>query len=287
MLGHSRFCRALEGATKFSDTRSTVMHASAVEQLESAADYYMKGGFQEAAEYVRATGLLLDAYAYMDNGKKEDDPAKKARFFMMAEKVLRGAAESYENAGHIGKKELISRLLERVRGEKEIALSLTEVLHVPIISSTTAFPAPTPSYERAVGLEVFQHAEIRANLTAREKELKIGEDLELEMELVNAGKGPALLVKIEDVIPRGFELAEKSQAYRVEDGCLNMKGKRIDPLKTEELKLVLRTRARGTFPFKPRIVYSDENGTCKSHEPEALTITVKELGIKGWLKGER
>jgi len=75
--------------------------------------------------------------------------------------------------------------------------------------------------------------------------------------------------------------------YRVEDGCLDVKGKRIDQLKAEELKLVLRTRARGTFPFKPRIVYNDENGACKSHEPEAITVTVKELGIKGWLKGER
>jgi hypothetical protein len=230
---------------------------------------------------------LLDAYAYMDNGKKEDDPAKRARFFMMAEKVLQGAADSYENAGHISKKELISRLLERVHGEKEIALSLTEILHAPVISSTTVFPVPTPSFERAVGLEAFQHAEIRANLVAREKELKIGEDLELEIELANAGKGPAILVQIENVIPQGFVLAEMPQAYRVEDGCINMKGKRIDPLKAEELKLVLRTRARGIFPFKPRIVYNDENGACKSHEPEPITVTVKELGIKGWLKGER
>ena len=287
MLGHSRFCRALEDATKFSDTRSTAIHASAVEQLESAAEYYMKGGFEEAAEYVRATGLLLDAYAYMDSGKKEDDPAKKARFFMMAERVLQGAAGSYEKAGHVGKKELISRLLEKVRGEKEITLSLTEVLHAPIVSSTTAFPAPTPSFERAVGLEVFQHAEIRGNLIAHEKELKIGEDLELEMELVNAGKGPAVLARIENVIPRGFVLTEISQAYRVEDGCINMKGKRIDPLKTEELKLILCTKARGTFQFKPTIVYFDENGKCKSHEPEPVVITVRELGIKGWLKGGR
>jgi hypothetical protein len=69
---------------------------------------------------------------------------------------------------------------------------LTEVLDVPIVSSTTSFPAPTSSFERAVGLEVFQHAEIGVNLMAREKQLKIGEDLELEMEFVNAGEDPAI-----------------------------------------------------------------------------------------------
>ena len=29
----------------------------------------------------------------------------------------------------------------------------------------------------------------------------------------------------------------------------------------------------------------DETGNYKSHEPEPVTITVKELGISGWLKG--
>lgn len=73
--------------------------------------------------------------------------------------------------------------------------------------------------------------------------------------------------------------------YRAEDRYLNMKGKRPDPLKTEEVRLVLKPIAKGTFPLKPRILYLDDNGKYKSHEPEPVTITVKELGISGWLKG--
>jgi hypothetical protein len=41
------------------------------------------------------------------------------------------------------------------------------------------------------------------------------------------------------------------------------------------------------FSFKPTVLYLDEKGKYKSHEPEPVTIVVKELGIKGWLKGER
>jgi len=104
---------------------------------------------------------------------------------------------------------------------------------------------------------------------------------------VNAGKGFALLTKVTELIPEGFELAEKPDNYRVEDSYLNLKGKRLDPLKTEEVKLVLKPMVRGTFSLKPTVVYLDENGEYKSHEPEPVTITVKELGIKGWLKGER
>lgn len=66
-----------------------------------------------------------------------------------------------------------------------------------------------------------------------------------------------------------------------------MKGKRLDPLKMEEVKLVLTPKVQGEFPLKPTILYLDENGKYKTHEPEPVTITVRELGIKGWLKGEK
>jgi len=138
-----------------------------------------------------------------------------------------------------------------------------------------------------VGLERFEHADVQASVITRQRELKLGEKLSLEIELVNAGKGPAILIKLTEVIPEGFEVTEKPEIYRVEDSYVNMKGKRLDPLKTEEVKLVLKPKVQGEFQLKPRILYLDENGKYKSHEPELVTITVKELGIKGWLKGER
>jgi hypothetical protein len=138
-----------------------------------------------------------------------------------------------------------------------------------------------------VGSERFEHADIQANVIAHQKELKVGENLHLEIELVNAGKGAALLTKLTEILPEGFELIEKPETYRVEDRSLNMKGRRLDPLKTEEVRLVLKPKVQGVFPIKPRILYLDENGKYKSHEPEPVNVTVKELGVKGWLKGER
>jgi uncharacterized repeat protein (TIGR01451 family) len=136
-------------------------------------------------------------------------------------------------------------------------------------------------------LERFENANIQANIITRQKQLKVGENLDLEIELVNAGKGPAQLVKINQIIPEGFELVEKPETCRVEDSYINMKGKRIDPLRTEEVRLALKPKVQGEFSLRPTILYLDENGKYKSHEPEPVNITVKELGIKGWLKGER
>ena len=287
-LGHSRFCLALEAGTRYEDSRDTSLHTLATQHLESAASYYLKAGFKNASEYAEATQKLLDAYLYMHNAKTQTDPTKKAQFYMMAEKVLQASAGSYLKAKHPEKQEQVSTLLEKVKNERELALSLTEVLHAPLATSTTAtFTTPTPSEETPTGLERFENADVQANLIVRQKELKVGEDLRLEIELVNAGKGPALLIKVNEVIPQGFELIEKQDVYRVEDSYINLRGRRLDPLKTEDVKLVLKPKVQGTFVLKPTVLYLDENGKYKSHEPESVTIVIKELGIKGWIKGER
>ena len=106
----------------------------------------MKAGFQNASDYAKAIGLLFDAYVHMDNAKKENDPEKKAKLYAMAEKVLQTSAGSFIKAEHPEKTEQVQRLLEKVKEERELALSLSEVLHTPsIVSTTAAFTTPTPN----------------------------------------------------------------------------------------------------------------------------------------------
>ncbi len=211
---------------------------------------------------------------------------KKTKLFILAEKVLQASADTYLKAELAGKKEQVLGLLEKVKKERELAVSITEVLHAPsMVPITSSFNAPTSTSERAVGLERFEHADVQASVIARQRSMNVGEELDLEIELVNAGKGPAQLMKVEELVPEGFELTGKPEPYRVEDSYLNMKGRRLDPLKTEEVKLVLTPKVQGQFTLKPRILYLDENGKYKSHEPEPIEITVKELGLSGWLRG--
>jgi hypothetical protein len=153
------------------------------------------------------------------------------------------------------------------------------------MASTAAFATPSPTSEMAVGLERFEHADVHANIIVNSNELKVGETLDLEIELANAGKGTALLDKIEGAIPNGFEIAEKLQTYRIEGCNVNMKGKRLEQLKGEDVKLSLRPKHKGSFTVRPVILYVDEYGNTKSHQPEPVTVTVKELGIKGWIAG--
>lgn len=285
-MGNACFCKALESGTKFKLTPNVDLYTTAKQYMERAAHYYTEAGVESAAKWMQATQRFFDAYFYMCNAESEVDPEKKAKNYQLAEKHLDLAAHLYETAGYTTKRDETLRHLERVREEKELLISPAEILKArTIVSATHTVSALTPTKEEAVGLEELEHANIQANLITRLKEIKVGEDLNLEIELVNAGKRPALLIKTEHIIPEGFEIKEKPEIYRVEDSYLNMKGKRLDPLKTEEVKLVLTAHNKGTFTIKPRVLYLDETGKYKSHEPEPTTIKVKELGISGWIKG--
>ncbi len=281
-LAHSSFCKALEAGTEFEITRDMTMYSTTKKHMEAAANYYLKAGFETASEYAKATQRLFDAYVYMDNAKRETDPEKEARYYMMAEKVLQTSAGSYMKAKHPEKTEQVQRLLEKVREERELAASLSEVLHAPTItSSTVSFVTLTPSEEMAVGLERFEHADVQAKLIQHEKEIRVGEDFNLEMQIVNVGKEPVLLAKVEEILPAGFQLVAKPDYCHSGDAYLDMKGKRLDPLKIEEIRLVLRSFEKGTFEIKPRIVCVDETGHQMFRGPEPVAITVSEVVLPG------
>lgn len=82
--------------------------------------------------------------------------------------------------------------------------------------------------------------------------------------------------KREEITPEGFEIRRAPEIYRVEDRYLDMKGKR---LKTEEIRLVLRSATKGTSTSKPRIMYLDETRRYKSHEPRpAIVVESSDAG---------
>ena len=117
---------------------------------------------------------------------------------------------------------------------------------------------------------------IQARLIVRSKEVNVGEDVNLEMQLVNEGEAPALLVKVEEILPIGFELVAKPGYCRFEDEYLSMNRKRLDPLMTEEIRLTLRSFDKGIFEIKPKVIYVDATGHQMSCEPEPATINLSE-----------
>jgi uncharacterized repeat protein (TIGR01451 family) len=286
--GHSSFCKALEAGTRFEETQDQVHYSEARKHLVSAANLYVRAGFNGASEYAKATQRFFDAHVYMEKAGIELDPQEKARYYMMTERLLESSARSYLAANYPEKSKEVERLLGRVREEREMASSLSEVLLTPmLVSPAESFTVPMPTREQAVGLERFENADMETNLILGKREIRIGEEIDLEIEMTNTGKVPAQLMMVEDMIPEGFSVVSAPDFCRIEGSSINLKRRALPPLKMEEVKLVMKPREKGDFHLKPKILYFDENGNFNTHEPELVTIIVKELGISGWLRGPR
>ncbi len=280
--GNGAFCRALEYGTRFESTNEKDDFDKAKQYLGSAANYYLKSGFDNAYVWTSAAETLLDAYYYMTGAEIESSPERKMKAYLLAEKCLTRSAELYETVGYIGKKDEVLKTLKKVKEKREFALSLRELLTTPgDASSTSAISAPISTVEEPVGLQKFEHEFIHANLIVHQKEVAVGQDLELEIQLANLGKSAALLTRVDDIVPEGFDLAEEPKTFHVENASLNMKGKRLNPLETEDFRLVLRSFATGKFEIAPRIAYLDENRHEIFCELEPVTINVSKVVLPG------
>ncbi len=284
-LANASICRSLEAGTQFRRTRNTQLYSEIKKELETATDYYQEAGLQNAADWTRATGKLFDALVYLTDAATERESKKKTELFHLAEKHLQLAAKLYEQAGFPVKKNEALKHLERAREEKELLLTPVEALaENPALTRATAAPVSLIR-DQALGLERFDAANVVGNLSLHQKELGVGSDLTLELEMANVGKTAATLIKLENIAPDGFELDRERIQYRIEDNYIDMKGKRLEYLKTHEVKIPMKALRKGAFELRPRILFVDEKGTYRSYEFEPAAVTVRELGISGWLKG--
>jgi tetratricopeptide (TPR) repeat protein len=237
----------------------------------------------------RAQKKWKESIAFFEKSLQEYETFNASRFLVYwpARQVLYEQARVHLERDQPGDREKARELLnqaleifQKIGAKKDIEKTkrLLEALHPPVVQVA----------QKAVSSESLQRAEVQSNITATPRELKLGENLELEIEVTNTRKkGAFLLMKITEAIPEGFTVAKKPELYRMEDNCLIMREKRLAPSRTEVVKLVLTPKVQGTFHIKPKILYLDENGKEKTCEPKPTSITVKELGIKGWLKGGR
>jgi len=273
-MGNSVLCRALEAGTRFEASRDLKFYSIAKQNMESAANYYLKAGFEKASTWVNASQALLDAYVYMSRAETEIIHEEKIRQYQLAEKYLERSAKLYEKAGYIGKRDEALKVLAKIREKREFALSLSEAFKPPAVaSSTTVFSIPASTKEEAVGLDKFEHADIQAYLSVP-GEATLGEEFEIRIDLANIAKESGLLVRIDELVPAAFEVAREPAPCVMEGTSLNTRGKQLLPHRVESLTIALRATQTGNFQLRPKVIYVDELGKFKRFTCEAAQMTI-------------
>ncbi len=286
-LADASVCRALQHGTEFRRTRNTQLYAEIKKQLETATDYYQQAKLQNAADWATGTAKLFDALVYMADAASEKESGKKTELYKLAEKHFQLAAKLYDRAGSTAKRDEVLRHVERAKQEKELLLSPVEALvENPAITGVVVAPVSLIR-DQASGVERFEAAQVVGNISIAQKEVGVGSELILELEIANVGKTAATLMKLENIAPEGLEIDKQGITARIEDNYVDMRGKRLEYLKTHEVKIPLKGKRKGVFEVRPRILFVDEKGIYRSYEFEPTSVSVKELGISGWLKGPK
>jgi tetratricopeptide (TPR) repeat protein/KaiC/GvpD/RAD55 family RecA-like ATPase len=123
--------------------------------------------------------------------------------------------------------------------------------------------------------ERFAHVSLQASLMVR-REVRVGEEFEMRLDLVNVSRKPCLLVKAEAVIPsEGFKVTAMLPYFSLQNGSIEMKNREIGAFQVVTVKVTLQAVKAGTFKLNPKAVYLDDLGENKTCELDPITVTVK------------
>ena len=115
----------------------------------------------------------------------------------------------------------------------------------------------------------------------------MGSDLIVELEVANVGKATARLVKLENIGAEGVQVDGRRMPRQVKGDFVDMKGEKLEYMGTHEIKIPMKAVRAGVFQLRPRIMFVDEKGNYRSYDFEPVSVTVRELGISGWLRGPK
>jgi tetratricopeptide (TPR) repeat protein len=279
LRGNSALCRALETGTRLRLTRDPTLYPQTKAFLESALDSYIEAGMSRAAMWTRATERMFDGLVYQADAEKERDAPAKLRDYSLSARNFRAAVRLFEEAGYAEKMAQAARYLLYAREQTEVlaeaspadALDGSIVLRGAEVQISPGLTADQPS-----GVQGFEGANLQVQLVADRSEITLGESAALSIELVSAGRLPALLVKVSGLRLEGLEVETVGEKYRIDDtGAVAMKGLRMEPFETFTLNLRLRPTAPGDFTLRPRAFFLDENDRYRTTQPRPVSLSVR------------
>jgi tetratricopeptide (TPR) repeat protein/KaiC/GvpD/RAD55 family RecA-like ATPase len=124
--------------------------------------------------------------------------------------------------------------------------------------------------------ERFGHANVQLSLMVPRK-VQVGEEFEMRLDLVNVGRKPGLLVKIEGAVPPGFKVGSFPSFCSLRDGSVEVKEKGVGPFQVETVKLKLKATEAGSCSLNPEVIYADDLGKTKAFRLSPVTITAQPV----------
>ena len=109
------------------------------------------------------------------------------------------------------------------------------------------------------------------------REVKIGEEVEMRLDVVNVSRKPTLLVRVENMVPNDFEVVDLPSSCSLTNGSVDIKEKSVGPFQVETIKLKLKAMKAGCYTLNPEVTYVDDLGKTKTVKLNPITVTVQPI----------
>jgi tetratricopeptide (TPR) repeat protein len=122
----------------------------------------------------------------------------------------------------------------------------------------------------------FEHVDVQASLMTK-KDVAVGEEFEMRLELVNVAKTSGTITKVEGMIPSDFMVTSLPAFCSVQDDVIDVKEKILKPFQGLVIKINLKATKTGEYRLNPIIKYIDDLKENRSFNPEPAMIIVREV----------
>ena len=119
----------------------------------------------------------------------------------------------------------------------------------------------------------FMHSIILGHLIAPDT-VEVDKEFNMRLDLANVAKSPAVLMKIEAIVPTEFSIISMQPSYSVQNGAMELEKKSIKPFTDEAITFAVKARKAGEFNLNPQLIYVNDLGESKVCKVDPISITV-------------
>jgi pentatricopeptide repeat protein len=120
--------------------------------------------------------------------------------------------------------------------------------------------------------QLFCHANVKVNLMAP-RNVTVGEEFEMRLDLVNISKNPATLIKLEGLIPENSKVTSLPAFCRVQGNTIVIVQRKMLHFQVDTFKFHMVLSEDGIYNFEPVIYYLDDLSTIKENKSTPIKIT--------------
>lgn len=272
--GNAELSRGIHLTTEFIERGNLQTYTQAKANFENASGSFLRFGLERYSNWATGAQRLLDGYMHARAAEREADRADKAEEYKLALDNFRLASEFFMKAEDTDRADHAMQLLDKIRHAEIIYKEQISLFKSPpSIEEAVSITSPV-SFEIPKGLEDFEGPNLQARLEYP-SQIVAGEKFSVRIDIMNVGRGPASLLRIEALLPTGFEVSRVPESCRAEAETLIFASRRLSASSAESYTVSGIANVTGPFLLSPKLIYMDDRGDYYTRKLEPTVLVVE------------